>query len=74
LRRSSKVLRSRLRERFLVTTKDGASFSGLLYTEDHRAIVLHDSEAIGAGENKTNLPIDGEIIILLADVAYMQRP
>lgn len=72
--RSSKILRSRLRERFLVTTKDGATFSGLLYSEDHRCLVLHDAEAIGTGENKTNLPIDGEIIILLADVAYLQRP
>lgn len=70
----SRVLRSRLRERFLVTTKDGGGFSGVLYSHDDTALVLRDAEAIGAGENKTNLPLDGEIIVLLSDVAYLQRP
>lgn len=70
----SRVLRSRLRERFLVTTKDGAAFAGVLYSHDDKALVLRDAEAVGAGENKTNLPLDGEIIVLLSDVAYLQRP
>lgn len=70
----SRVLRSRLRERFLVTTKDGAAFSGVLFSHDDKALVLRDAEAVGAGENKTNLPLDGEIIVLLSDVAYLQRP
>lgn len=70
----SRVLRSRLREQFLVTTKDGATFSGLLYSLDDKALVLRDAAAVGAGENKTNLPLDGEIILLLSDVAYLQRP
>jgi small nuclear ribonucleoprotein (snRNP)-like protein len=70
----SRVLRSRLREQFLVTTKDGAAFSGILYTADEKALVLRNAEAIGAGENKTNLPLDGEIIVLLPDVAFLQRP
>lgn len=70
----SRVLNSRLRERFLVTTKDGATFSGVLFSHDKTAVVLRDAEAVGAGENKTNLPLDGEIIVLLSDVAYLQRP
>jgi small nuclear ribonucleoprotein (snRNP)-like protein len=70
----SRVLRSRLREQFFVTTKDGASFHGLLYSCDEKALVLRNAEAVGAGENQTNLPLDGEIIILLRDVAYLQRP
>lgn len=70
----SRVLRARLREQFIVTTKDGAAFSGLLYSEDGKALVLRQAEAIGANEDKTNLPLDGEVIVLLADVAYLQRP
>lgn len=70
----SRVLRSRLREQFLVTTKDGAAFSGVLYSADDKAVVLRNAAAVGAGENKTDLPLDGEIIVLLSDVAYLQRP
>lgn len=57
----------------MVTTKDGAAFAGILFSIDTKALVLRDSEAVGAGENKTNLPLDGEIIVLLPDVAYIQR-
>ena len=70
----SRVLSSRLRERFLVTTKDGATFAGVLFSHDSQALVLRNAEAVGEGENKTNLPLDGEIIVLLSDVAYLQRP
>lgn len=70
----NRILKSRLRETFLVTTKDGAAFSGVLYATDDKVLVLRDTEAVGAGENKTNLPLDGEIIVLLPDVAYLQRP
>lgn len=58
----------------MVTTKDGATFDGVLYSHDDTAVVLRDAAAVGAGENKTNLPLDGEIIVLLSDVAYLQRP
>ena len=70
----SRVLSSRLRERFVVTTKSGDSFDGLLFSHDRTALVLRQAVALGAGENKTDLPLDGEIIVLLADVAFMQRP
>lgn len=70
----SRILRSRIHEQFLVTTKDGAAFSGILYAADSKVLVLHAAEAIEAGENKTNLPLDGEILVFLSDVAYLQRP
>lgn len=70
----SRVLRSRLRERFMVTTKDGAAFAGVLYSLDDRALVLRDAEAVAAADDKSNVPLDGEVILLVADVAYMQRP
>lgn len=70
----SRVLRTRLRERVIVTTKTGESFGGILYSADDKAVVLRETAALGAGERSTDLPLDGEIIVLLADVAYIQRP
>lgn len=70
----SRVLTSRFRERVVVTTKSGESFDGILYSADDKALVLRQAAAVGAGENKADLPLDGELIVLLADVAFMQRP
>lgn len=70
----SRVISSRLRERVIVTTKTGDSFAGLLFSHDNKALVLRETEALGAGERRTNLALDGELIVLLADVAYMQKP
>ena len=67
------ALASRMRERVVVTCKDGASFVGLLYESDARSLVLRDAAAVGAGENRTDLPLDGELVLLLADVSYLQR-
>jgi small nuclear ribonucleoprotein (snRNP)-like protein len=71
---TNRIIRSRLREKFVVTTKDGAAFAGVLYATDSKALVLRQAEALAAAEDKTNVPLDGEVIILLADVAYLQRP
>lgn len=70
----SRVLRSRFRERVIVTTKTGDSFGGILYSADSKALVLRQAEALGAGDRSTDLPLDGELIVLLADVAHIQRP
>ena len=70
----SRVLSSRFRERVVVTTKNGQSFDGILYSADSHAIVLRQAAAVGVGENKTDLPLDGELIVLLADVDFIQRP
>ena len=72
--RKSRIFQSRLRDRVLVTTKTGGSFAGVLYSEDGKALVLRDTTAIGAAEDRSDVPIDGELIVLLADVAYIQRP
>lgn len=72
--RRSRVLTSRLRERVIVTCKSGSSFAGILFSHDDRALVLRETEALGAGENRANLPLDGELIVLTADVAYIQKP
>ena len=70
----SRILSARFREKVFVTTKDGPAFGGILYSCDDKALVLRDTEAISAGENSTNLPLDGEIIVLLSDVSFIQRP
>lgn len=58
----------------MVTTKQGDTFDGVLYSLDGTALVLRQAAAVGAGENKTDLPLDGELIVLLTDVDYIQRP
>lgn len=68
------MLSSRFRERVLVTTKSGPTFDGVLYSCDDKAIVLRSSSAVGEGENRADLPLDGELIVLMADVAFIQRP
>jgi small nuclear ribonucleoprotein (snRNP)-like protein len=69
-----KLLRLRLRRRCIVTLKTGDSFSGVLYDADAEAIVLREAEAVGMGEKRTNLVVDGEVLILRDDVAYVQLP
>lgn len=70
----SRVLSSRFRERVLVNTKSGAVWAGALYSCDKQFVVLRDAEAIGEGENRGNLPMDGEVIVPIADVDFIQRP
>jgi small nuclear ribonucleoprotein (snRNP)-like protein len=70
----SRVLSSRFRERVIVTLKSGDCFDGILYSADRVSLVLRNAEAVGVGEKRTNLPVDGEVIVLLADVLYIQRP
>jgi hypothetical protein len=65
---------SRLRHRLVVTLKSGDSFDGLLVEADERVWVLRSASAVGEGDNRTDLPIDGEIILMTADIAYAQKP
>lgn len=69
-----KLLRLRVRRRAIVTLKTGDAFSGVIYDVDAEAIVLREAEALGAGEKRTNLVVDGEVLILRPDVAYVQLP
>lgn len=69
----SRVLKSRMRSNAVVTLKDGQSFGGVLWEHDSSALVLRNCAALGAGEKRTNMPIDGELVILWPDVAHIQR-
>lgn len=68
------VLKNRWRERVVVTLKSGESFSGVLWSNDSRALVIRNASALAAGERREDLPLDGEVIVLLADVDFIQRP
>lgn len=66
-------MKSRLRSNAVVTLKDGQSFGGVLWEFDSSALVLRNCQALGAGENRTNVPVDGELVVLLPDIAHIQR-
>lgn len=68
------IIRQRLRHKVIVTLKDGSSFAGVLYTADSEAVALRNSEALGLGEKGTNLAVDGEVVILRADISFIQLP
>lgn len=69
-----RVVASRLRHRVVVTLKDGASFAGLLWEADQRVWVLRQAEALAAGDRNTDVPVDGEILLMIAEFAYVQKP
>ncbi len=68
------LLATRRRRSVLVTLKSGESFSGVLMESDAQALVLHQAQALGIGENRTNVAVDGEVVILRPDVAFIQLP
>lgn len=69
-----RLIRDRLRHRVVITLKDGQAFDGVLYAADSEAVVLRNAEGVAMGEKRTNLPVDGEVLILRADIAYLQVP
>jgi small nuclear ribonucleoprotein (snRNP)-like protein len=68
------LLATRRRRSVLITLKSGESFSGVLMASDAQALVLHQAQALGIGENRTNVAVDGEVVILRPDVAFIQLP
>lgn len=69
----SRLLKKLTLERFLVTLHDGQAFLGLLHDSDDRVLILRDVQAVGAGNNGVNLPVDGEIVLFIDNVAHAQR-
>lgn len=66
-----RLLRSRLREVFLITLDNGDAFRGLLYALDRQSVILRQTETVNGTEIK---PVDGEIVLPRHRIAYMQRP
>ena len=72
--RKSSSLASLTKRRAIVTLKTGEAFAGVLYAADRESLCLRSAELVAAGEKRGNLPVDGEVLILRADVAYLQFP
>jgi hypothetical protein len=63
------------RESVVVTLKSGESFSGILYEHTDREVILRGAHGLQmAPDGRDNLPIDGEVLIFVSDIAYMQKP
>lgn len=69
-----RLLRQRLRRQVIVTLKSGEAFSGVLFEVDAETIVLRNAQAPEAGPRGTTIGVDGELLILRPDVAFMQLP
>lgn len=70
----SRLLRARLRHRVILTLRTGETWDGLLFDLDRQAWVLRDVTAVGVGANRTNVAVDGELLVLVEDIAYVQLP
>lgn len=66
-----RLLRSSTRRRCLVQCKDGRGFSGVLWAADRGCLVL--KQAVMVGDDGT-AAVDGEVLILRDDVAFIQLP
>lgn len=67
------VLERLMRDRLVVTMKTSDTFSGILWEVDEKLIVLRSSWAV-TPEGVSDIMIDGELVLLLADIAYTQKP
>lgn len=72
--RLPRAVRDRVCQRVIVSLKSGEAFEGVLFEADAGALVLRDASAVAAAEDRSDLPLDGELLVLMADVAYIQRP
>ena len=72
--RHTQLLRSRVRRRVLVTLHTGEAFDGVLFGSDRQALVLRNASQVGVVNRGTPVPVDGEVVVLLEDVAYLQLP
>lgn len=67
-----RVLGERLRRKVVVTLKAGSTFGGVLAEADRYAIVLQGAESLKPDGSR--ISVDGELVVLREDVAYIQRP
>jgi len=69
--RTDRLLRGLLRERFVVTLRNGAAFDGLLIDADDKTARLADAFGI---DGRNRVKVDGELFIPRAEIVYLQRP
>lgn len=54
--------------------QDGASYAGVLWEADRAVVVLRSAEALAVGPDRTPVPVDGELVLLMASISHLQRP
>jgi small nuclear ribonucleoprotein (snRNP)-like protein len=68
---ADRILKRLLRERFLVTLKNGEAFDGLLVEADTYTLRLANAFVV---QKAGRLEVNGDLYIPRADVAYLQKP
>jgi len=64
-------MRQVLRDRFVATLRDGASFEGLLVDADEKTFRFADAWAL---DGKNRVSVDGELFLPRGEVLYLQKP
>lgn len=67
------VINQRTRVNIILTLKAGTSFRGVLFDHDRQALVLRNVEHLVEGADRPT-PVDGELVVLLSDVLFIQVP
>jgi len=70
--RGDRLVKSHLRERYLVTMTDGEAFEGLLNEADANHLIFVDSEAVQQSGDRVR--VDGALWLPRERIAYMQQP
>lgn len=70
--RADRLVRSLLRERFVVTLRSGETFDGLLVDADVKTFRMANAFAVDPKGNRVS--VDGELFIPRDQVTYFQRP
>jgi hypothetical protein len=68
--RADRLLRSKIRTRYLVSTADGEAFAGVLVDHDEQHLVFADVEQVAL--NADRLHVDGQLWLPRDRIKYMQ--
>lgn len=68
----SRILRNRTSCVFIVTMKTGQAYRGVLFDHDTRCLILRNTDALDGQGGP--IPVDGELLLMWDDVAFMNRP
>ena len=62
-----------VREQIVVTMKTGETFSGVLWEETGRELILRGAAGVSM-DRGNDIGIDGELLVFVSDIAYVQKP